>query len=66
MRDERDARRVFVGLTPQGERRAKRVPSVLADDALRAALARMTKDERARSGDRALVRAGEGIVDGKV
>jgi DNA-binding MarR family transcriptional regulator len=66
MRDERDARRVFVGLTPQGERRAKRVPSVLADEALRAALARMTQDERRAlvRGLRALVRAGEEIADG--
>jgi DNA-binding MarR family transcriptional regulator len=66
MRDERDARRVFVGLTPQGERRAKRVPSVLADEALRAALARMSKDERRAlvRGLRALVRAGEEIADG--
>jgi DNA-binding MarR family transcriptional regulator len=68
MRDERDARRVFVGLTPQGERRAKRVPSVLADEALRAALARMTKDERSAlvRGLRALVRAGEEVADGSV
>lgn len=61
MRDERDARRVFVGLTIEGERRARRAPSVLADDALRAALARMTVDERRAlvRGLRALVRAGE-------
>lgn len=65
MRDERDARRVFVGLTAQGERRAKRAPSVLADDTLRAALARMTADERGAlvRGLRALVRAGEEIAD---
>ena len=65
MRDERDARRVFVGLTPSGERRARRAPSVLADDALRAALARMTADERTAlvRGLRALVRAGEEIAD---
>ena len=61
MRDDRDARRVFVGLTAAGERRATRAPSVLADDALRAALARMTADERDAlvRGLRALVRAGE-------
>ncbi len=61
MRDERDARRVFVGLTAAGERRATRAPSVLAGDALRAALARMTADECAAlvRGLRALVRAGE-------
>jgi DNA-binding MarR family transcriptional regulator len=61
MRDERDARRVFVGLTAAGERRATRTPSVLADDALRAALARMTADDRDAlvRGLRALVRAGE-------
>lgn len=65
MRDERDARRVFVGLTPQGERRARRAPSVLADDALRAALARMTAAERVAlvRGLRALVRAGEEPTD---
>ena len=65
MRDERDARRVFVGLTPQGERRAKRAPSVLADETLRAALARMTADERGAlvRGLRALVRTGEEIAD---
>jgi DNA-binding MarR family transcriptional regulator len=61
MRDERDARRVFVGLTRTGEVHARRPPSVLADDALRAALARMTTDERDAlvRGLRALVRAGE-------
>jgi len=61
MRDERDARRVFVGLTSEGERHARRPPSVLATDALRAALARMTADEREAlvRGLRALVRAGE-------
>ena len=61
MRDDRDARRVFVGLTAAGERRATRAPSVLADDALRAALARMTADDRDAlvRGLRALVRAGE-------
>ncbi len=65
MRDERDARRVFVGLTPQGQRRAQRAPSVLADDTLRAALARMTADERAAlvRGLRALVRTGGEIAD---
>ena len=65
MRDERDARRVFVGLTPSGERRARRTPSVLEDDALRDALARMTADERAAlvRGLRALVRAGEELSD---
>lgn len=65
MRDERDARRVFVGLTPLGERRAGRAPSVLADDALRAALAHMTAAERAAlvRGLRALVRAGDAIND---
>jgi DNA-binding MarR family transcriptional regulator len=64
MRDERDARRVFVGLTAAGERRAKRVPSVLSDDDLRAAIARMTADDRDAlvRGLRALVRAGEEIV----
>jgi len=63
MRDDRDARRVFVGLTRAGERHARRPPSVLAGDALRAALARMTADElRALvRGLRALVRAGEEI-----
>jgi DNA-binding MarR family transcriptional regulator len=68
MRDERDARRVFVGLTQPGERRAKRAPSVLADEALRAALARMTKDERIAlvRGLRALVRAGEETHDDPV
>ncbi len=61
MRDDRDARRVFVGLTAAGERRAARAPSVLADDALRAALARMTADDCTAlvRGLRALVRAGE-------
>ena len=65
MRDKRDARRVFVGLTPSGERRARRTPSVLEDDALRDALARMTADERAAlvRGLRALVRAGEELSD---
>jgi DNA-binding MarR family transcriptional regulator len=65
MRDERDARRVFVGLTPSGERRARRTPSVLEDDALRDALARMTADERTAlvRGLRALVRAGEELSD---
>jgi DNA-binding MarR family transcriptional regulator len=65
MRDERDARRVFVGLTSSGERRARREPSVLEDDALRAALARMTADERSAlvRGLRALVRAGEERAD---
>jgi len=52
MRDERDARRVFVGLTSSGERRARR----------------MTADERAAlvRGLRALVRAGEEIGDDTV
>lgn len=61
MRDERDARRVFVGLTAAGERRATRAPSVLAGEPLRAALARMSHDEREAlvRGLRALVRAGE-------
>ncbi|HTW85208.1 MAG TPA: MarR family winged helix-turn-helix transcriptional regulator [Candidatus Sulfotelmatobacter sp.] len=61
MRDDRDARRVFVGLTVEGERRAKRAPSVLEEDSLRAALARMTPDDREAlvRGMRALVRAGE-------
>ena len=61
MRDERDARRVFVGLTAPGERRATRAPSVLAGEPLRAALARMSHDEREAlvRGLRALVRAGE-------
>jgi DNA-binding MarR family transcriptional regulator len=65
MRDGRDARRVFVGLTALGERRATRAPSVLAHDALRAAIARMTADERAAlvRGLRALVRAGEETGD---
>ena len=65
MRDDRDARRVFVGLTSSGERRARREPSVLEDDALRAALARMTADERNAlvRGLRALVRAGEETAD---
>ena len=65
MRDERDARRVFVGLTPAGERRARRTPSVLEDDALRDALARLTADERAAlvRGLRALVRAGEELSE---
>ncbi len=68
MRDRRDARRVFVGLTPQGARRANRAPSVLADDALRAALARMTAAERDAlvRGLRALVRAGEEHTDGEM
>lgn len=65
MRDDRDARRVFVGLTTSGERRARRAPSVLEDEALRDALARMTADERAAlvRGLRALVRAGEESSD---
>jgi len=68
MRDERDARRVFVGLTSSGARRARRTPTVLEDDALRDALARMTADERAAlvRGLRALVRAGEEIGDDTV
>lgn len=68
MRDERDARRVFVGLTSTGERRARRTPSVLEDDALREALARMTADERAAlvRGLRALVRAGEETSNGSL
>jgi DNA-binding MarR family transcriptional regulator len=65
MRDDRDARRVFVGLTAAGERRATRAPSVLEHDTLRAALARMKADDRAAlvRGMRALVRAGEEIDD---
>jgi DNA-binding MarR family transcriptional regulator len=65
MRDERDARRVFVGLTAEGERRATRAPSVLEHDTLRAALARMKPDDRRAlvRGLRALVRAGEEIDD---
>jgi DNA-binding MarR family transcriptional regulator len=62
LRDERDARRVFVGLTTSGEAQARqRAPTVLADDALRAALARMTPDDRDAlvRGLRALVHAGE-------
>jgi len=61
LRDERDARRVFVGLTRSGQRRASERVEVLEHTELREAIAAMTPAERAAlvRGMRALVRAGK-------
>lgn len=58
MRDERDARRVFVWLTAAGRRSAARFAEVLGDESLREAVAAMTASERTAlvRGLRALLR----------
>lgn len=46
MRDERDRRRVFVWLTPEGQRRTRQHPRVLEESLLERALARMRPADR--------------------
>lgn len=61
MRDERDARRVFVWLSAEGRRLARRYSEVLGDESLRAAVKAMTPRERESlvRGLRALLREKE-------
>src|SRR6266545_4955278 len=61
IRDERDRRRVFVWVTDEGQLRARARPRVLEDEALVAAVRRMTPDERDRlvQGLRALLAAAD-------
>jgi DNA-binding MarR family transcriptional regulator len=61
IRDERDRRRVFVWVTQEGQQRARARPRVLADEALVAAVSRMTPVERDQlvQGLRALLAAAD-------
>ncbi len=65
LRDDRDRRRVFIGLTEQGEQVAKSSTSVLEEQKLALAMKRMTSQEREHliSGLRALLRADQEETD---
>lgn len=62
--DMRDHRRVFVGLTPEGERRAAVPMEVLENAKLRAALQQLSAEEMDHllTGMRALLRAGQNLT----
>jgi len=61
IRDDRDRRRVFIGLTEEGEAAVRALGEVLEDSSLRDALGRMTPEDRKNliTGLEALVRAGQ-------
>jgi DNA-binding MarR family transcriptional regulator len=65
LRDDRDRRRVFIGLTEEGEQVAKTQITVLEEQKLVLAMRRMTQQERENliSGLRALLRADQEETD---
>lgn len=65
IRDDRDRRRVFIGLTEEGERVARTQITVLEEQKLVLAMRRMSQQERENliSGLRALLRADQEETD---
>lgn len=61
IRDDRDRRRIFIGLTEAGHRTVVGLGEVLEDSSLRKAMARMVPEDRNHliSGLEALLRAGQ-------
>jgi DNA-binding MarR family transcriptional regulator len=61
IRDDRDRRRVFIGLTEAGERAVQSMGEVLEDSSLREALGRMSPQDREHliTGLEALLQAGK-------